>query len=414
MAAQHPGGGLSLRAFAPVLLLDIVCPYLTYQYLQRHAPAMSQTFALVAVGRLPGPRERDQHRAEPVARHRRCDRAARDRVGVVAALLGGGPRLVLVRESFVTGAVALVCLASLAAPRPLLFYIGRDFSTGHDPARIAEFNALWHRPGAPHVFRVMTAVWGIGWLAEVALKALIVFTLPIPRALVVGPIESGAITVLLILWTVRYARAARRRGEARAAAAGSSASPRSRRRRRRRAGSGDQQPRAAHREPLAHVGGVIAHPRGDPARGRRVAALHDDRVLDGFDRVLASEQLARVRAEGPAARGGIVFGSVAGVVQRVHIEIEAGLDDVRKLPRAVDPGPAAVARDERDPGGGVGARETRIAVEMAVTEHERDSPPGRGVQGQAGDDSVIGPEHPPKRVGLVYLDNIPRRACRCR
>jgi len=225
VAAQRPAAGPSLRGFLPVLFLDIVCPYLTYQYLQRHAPGISQTFALVLSGVFPA-----LANVISIVRSRSLDIVGvmvllGIAVGVVGAVLGGGPRLVLVRESFVTGAVALVCLASLAAPRPLLFYIGRDFSTGHDPARIAEFNALWHRPGAPHVFRVMTAVWGIGWLAEVALKALIVFTLPIPRALVVGPIESGAITVLLILWTVRYARAARRRGEARAAAAGSSASP---------------------------------------------------------------------------------------------------------------------------------------------------------------------------------------------
>jgi hypothetical protein len=139
-------------------------------------------------------------------------------VGAVVAVLGGSPRLILVRESFVTGAVALVCLASLWAPRPLLFYIGRDFSTGHDPVRMAQFDALWHNPAARHVFRVMTAVWGIGWLLEVGLKVLIVFTLSIPQALVVGPIESGAITIVLLLWTLRYARAARRRGEARLAA----------------------------------------------------------------------------------------------------------------------------------------------------------------------------------------------------
>jgi len=219
MAAQHPGGGLSLRTFAPMLLLDVVCPYLTYRLLQRNDPAMSQTVALLLSGVFPA-----LANVISIVRSRSLDIIGvivllGIVVGAVAALLGGGPRLILVRESFVRGAVALVCLASLWAPRPLLFYIGRDFSTGHDPVRIAEFDALWQNPAARHVFRVMTAVWGIGWLVEVALKVLIVFTLSIPEALVVGPIESGAITLVLILWTVRYARAARRRGEARLAAA---------------------------------------------------------------------------------------------------------------------------------------------------------------------------------------------------
>ena len=219
MSQQSAPAGPRLRGFLPFLFLDIACPYLTYQYLQHHAPGMSQTTALVLSGVFPA-----LANVISIVRSRAVDIIGvmvllGIAVGAVGAALGGGPRLVLLRESFVTGAVAILCLGSLAAPRPLLFYIGRDFSTGHDPARVAQFNALWYNPGAPHVFRVMTAVWGIGWLAEVALKVLIVYSLSIPRALVVGPISSAAITIGLILWTVRYARTARRRGEARRAAA---------------------------------------------------------------------------------------------------------------------------------------------------------------------------------------------------
>jgi hypothetical protein len=225
VSEQPPEAGLSLRRFLPFLLLDVVCPYLTYRYLQAHVPSIPQTAALVLSGAFPA-----LANVISIVRSRALDIIGvivllGIAVGAVAAALGGGPRLILLRESFVTGALAIVCLASLAAPRPLLFYIGRDVSTGHDPARVAEFDALWQNPGARHVFRVMTIVWGIGWLAEVALKVLVVYNLSISQALVVGPIQSAAITVVLILWTVRYARAARRRGEARRAAASAAAHP---------------------------------------------------------------------------------------------------------------------------------------------------------------------------------------------
>jgi len=140
-------------------------------------------------------------------------------VSASAALLGGGPKLVLIRESFVTGALGVICLISLRAPRPLLFFVARDFSTGHDPARMAEFNALWQSPAARHVFRVMTVVWGVGWVGEFALKVLIVTALSITQALVVGPIESTTITVLLIAWSIRYGRASRERAQRLKAAA---------------------------------------------------------------------------------------------------------------------------------------------------------------------------------------------------
>ncbi len=201
-----------LRQFRFFLVLDVVCPYLTYQYLQHYHAGVPQALALVLSGVFPA-----LANLISIARSRSLDIIGvmvllGIIVGAVSVVVGGNPRLVLLRESFVTGALAIVCLVSLfAVPRPLLFYIGRDFSTGHDPVRIAEFNARWHLPGAPRVFRMMTAVWGVGWIVEVALKVLIVFSLSIPQALVFGPIESAAITVLLILWTIRYARAMQRR-----------------------------------------------------------------------------------------------------------------------------------------------------------------------------------------------------------
>jgi hypothetical protein len=204
----------SLRQFRLFLVLDVVCPYLTYQYLQHYHPEVSQSLALVLSGVFPV-----LANLISIARSRSLDIIGvmvllGIIVGAVSVVVGGNPRLVLVRESFVTGALAIVCLVSLfATPRLLLFYIGRDFSTGHDPARIAEFNALWYLPDAPRAFRVMTAAWGVGWIVEVALKVLIVFNLSIPQAFVFGPIQSAVITVLLILWTVRYARTGRRRRE---------------------------------------------------------------------------------------------------------------------------------------------------------------------------------------------------------
>ena len=77
----------------------------------------------------------------------------------------------------------MVCLTSLVWPRPLMFYIGRQFSVGEDPAKIAEFNALWQHPRARHTLRVMTLVWAIGWIGEFALRIAMVLRLSIPEVL---------------------------------------------------------------------------------------------------------------------------------------------------------------------------------------------------------------------------------------
>ena len=140
-------------------------------------------------------------------------------VSIGATLVGGDPKMLLIRESFVTGALGIVCLTSFFWPRPLMFYIGRQFSVGEDPIKIAEFNALWQSRGARHTFRVMTAVWAIGWLGEFALRCVMVWTLSIREVLAVSPFVFNGITMGLIAWTISYARRRRQRG-ARANAAG--------------------------------------------------------------------------------------------------------------------------------------------------------------------------------------------------
>jgi hypothetical protein len=217
--------GFGLRSVLPILIIDIACPYVAYQYLRHQAPHLSPSGALLLSGIFPV-----LNNLYRLVRTRTIDVIGIViLVGIViaaaSAFLTGDPKVLLIRESFVTGALAVVCLVSLLCPRPLLFFIGRDFSTGHNPERLAEFNALWQRPAARRVFRVMTVVWGLGWLGEFLLKVLLVLTLTIPQVLVAGPVESNAITIALILWTIRYANSARRRGEAARAAAGGVALP---------------------------------------------------------------------------------------------------------------------------------------------------------------------------------------------
>ncbi len=211
MGVVRSDEGFNIRRVLPMLVLDVACPYLTYHYLIRFAPAMSPALALVLSGTFPV-----LANVLSLMRSRTLDIIGvvvlvGIGVGAVTAFMSGDARMVLLRESFVTGALAIVCLASLWWPRPLLFFIGRDFSTGHDPARVAQFNALWELPGARRTFRVMTAVRGAGWIAGVAIKIALVLTLSIPQVLVVGPIESWGITAALIWWTLRYARDARAR-----------------------------------------------------------------------------------------------------------------------------------------------------------------------------------------------------------
>jgi hypothetical protein len=194
------------------LVIDGLLPFLTYVLLTAYVPRLSPVLALGLSATFP-----TVNGLVTLVRRRHLDIIGAVvllgiAAGIVATLVGGDPKLLLIRESFVTGALGLVCLTSLVWPRPLLFYIGRQFSAGEDAARIAEFNALWQHPRARHTFRVMTIVWAMGWMGEFALRVVMVRTLSIPEVLAISPVVFNGLTLGLIAWTLAYARYQRQRG----------------------------------------------------------------------------------------------------------------------------------------------------------------------------------------------------------
>jgi hypothetical protein len=143
-------------------------------------------------------------------------------VSMVGIALGGDPRILLIRESFLTGALGIACFVSLLLlPRPLMFYFGRQLATGGDPARIAEWEAQYQIPAARRVHRLITIVWGCVFTGEFLLRVVMVFTLPIPVVIAVSPFIFGGIVLGTITWTFAYGRRARDRAAARRAAANS-------------------------------------------------------------------------------------------------------------------------------------------------------------------------------------------------
>lgn len=135
-------------------------------------------------------------------------------LSVLTSLLFDDPRLILLKESAITGLFGLVLLGSLLAPRPLMFYFGRRFATGGSAERITWWNGLWQYPGFRRTQRVMTLVWGVVLLVEAVVRGVLAFALPVGTMVVVNAVLPPVIIALLVAFTITYAR----RSQARAAA----------------------------------------------------------------------------------------------------------------------------------------------------------------------------------------------------
>jgi hypothetical protein len=200
--------------FVLELAVNFLLPWLAYRLARPH---MGETGALIASAVPPMVWSLIE-----LARFRRVDAlsvmvVAGIVLSIAAMALGGSPRMLLLRESLVSGAVGVVFLLSLPMRRPLIFFLARATVAREMEGGAARFEALWReRPALVSAMRLMTLVWGIGLTGETALRAWMALTWPIERFLVVSPLIGYGIYGALTLWTLWYRKTLRNRGEAHA------------------------------------------------------------------------------------------------------------------------------------------------------------------------------------------------------
>lgn len=97
----------------------------------------------------------------------------------LAAFIGGtDPRLLIVKDSAVTGGFGAACLLSLLLPKPMMFYFGAKFGTDGTKAGIANWYSLWKYPQFRKSQYQINNLWGVAYLIEAALRVLLVYTIP--------------------------------------------------------------------------------------------------------------------------------------------------------------------------------------------------------------------------------------------
>ncbi|MFF4328391.1 VC0807 family protein [Streptomyces sp. NPDC001591] len=217
-SGRAAGIGLALT-----IALSVVAPILTYNTLvDDHG--WSEASALLVSGAWPV-----LDSAIMVAWRRKLDEFALVTLVFLAitaavSLIGAhSTRALLVKDSAVTGLFGLLCLATLLAPRPLMFYFGRKFGTDGTPEGVAYYNGLWRFEGFRAAQRRMTLVWGVVYLVEAAVRIVLSYVLDTSAMVTLSPFMIYGTLGGLALWTVRFVKRTKAEGERRAAAAATAA-----------------------------------------------------------------------------------------------------------------------------------------------------------------------------------------------
>jgi intracellular septation protein A len=205
----EPAGGFSFTQMLPTLVFDVAMPILAFNALTSYG--VSTLWALVAGGLFPAINNlrvwAKSRRLEPLGIIVMIFLV----IGTAASLISGSVFFALIKESFLTATFGLICLGSLLAERPLMFYIIRQFVAGNDPVRVEWWNSLWQYPDFRAAQRLVTAVWGIAYLVEALLRVGFALLLPPAQVVAISPVMAFGVMIVLIAWTRRYMLAVRER-----------------------------------------------------------------------------------------------------------------------------------------------------------------------------------------------------------
>jgi hypothetical protein len=198
-----------------IVIFDVAAPLAAYSLLR--SAGITAVTALLLSGVFPA-----LGVAISAVRNRRLDVVgalvlAGIAVGTVLGLVSHSARLLLVEGSVPTAVFGVACLGSLWARHPLMFSFALEF-TGPDTAKGREMSRLWQYEGYRRVFRIITAVWGVGFLLEAALRVVIVLNTSTGTALASSRVTPFLWGAVLSAWTVAYGARHRKQGERMAAA----------------------------------------------------------------------------------------------------------------------------------------------------------------------------------------------------
>lgn len=131
-------------------------------------------------------------------------------LSAVAAFVGGtDARLLIVKNSVITGGFGLACLASLAFPRPLMFYFGAKFATDGTAAGLRYWNGLWRHPEFRRSQYLINNLWGFGYLVEAALRILVAYTVGFQLANTISTVLPWVFLAGLIYVTISIGKRTR-------------------------------------------------------------------------------------------------------------------------------------------------------------------------------------------------------------
>jgi intracellular septation protein A len=98
-------------------------------------------------------------------------------LSIALLLITEDPRILLIKPSFYVGFAAIYAFATCLVGEPIGYESAKPFATKGDPERLAAYERAWEcSPEFRRTERVITAGWGVAFLADALLRILVVYS----------------------------------------------------------------------------------------------------------------------------------------------------------------------------------------------------------------------------------------------
>jgi intracellular septation protein A len=157
------------------MLIDIGAPIIVYFVL--HSLGVGDVLALSIGGMLTA-----INALVGTVRRRRLDSigllvVAEIALSIALLLITEDPRILLIKPSFYVGFASIYALASCLVGKPIGYESAKPFASKGDPERLAAYERAWEcSPQFRRRERVITAGWGVAFLADAVLRVLVVYS----------------------------------------------------------------------------------------------------------------------------------------------------------------------------------------------------------------------------------------------
>jgi hypothetical protein len=127
-------------------------------------------------------------------------------VGALMSLVTGDPRVLLIRDGWVTAVVGLWVLGTVPTRRPFMLTAARSIVEAKvGRAGAQEWLRRWdHEPVFRRQIRLLSTVWGAGFFVDSLIRVVLAYTLPLAAVPLVGSLQWLVVLGGLFVFHYQY------------------------------------------------------------------------------------------------------------------------------------------------------------------------------------------------------------------